>query len=128
MTVPLLETKLYIPLARSGAQRVSRPRLIERLNGGIRSDHKLTLISASAGFGKTTLVIEWLSGAERTYTWLSLDEKDNDPVRFLAYLTAALQRIDREIGQATQNLLGSPQFQRSTWHRRRIRIVCARRG
>jgi len=82
--------------------------LIERLTTGLR--RKLTLISAPAGFGKTTLVTAWLNGAERTFAWLSLDEGDNDPVRFLRYLISALQQIDAGIGQAAQSLLGSPQL------------------
>jgi len=70
---------------------VPRPRLIERLNAGLHC--KLTLISAPAGFGKTTLLSEWIhSGvSSREYGWLSLDEDDNDPTRFLSYLVAALQ-------------------------------------
>ncbi len=54
---------------------------------------KLTLISASAGFGKTTLASEWLANCERPAAWLSLDEGDNDPTRFLTYLVAALQTL-----------------------------------
>jgi LuxR family maltose regulon positive regulatory protein len=91
---PLLQTKLYVPPTRPGL--VPRPRLIERQNAGLY--RKLTLISAPTGFGKTTLVTEWLIGAERPFTWLSLDEGDNDPVRFLTYLVAALQRVDEDIG------------------------------
>jgi LuxR family maltose regulon positive regulatory protein len=87
---PPLTTKLYIPPTRPDV--VSRPRLIERLNQGL--DCRLTLVSAPAGFGKTTLVSEWLSGLERPSAWLSLDESDNDLARFLSYVIAALQRID----------------------------------
>jgi LuxR family maltose regulon positive regulatory protein len=112
MTTPLLTTKLYVPPVRS--ELVSRPRLIGRLNVGLlgRRDHfarKLTLVSAPAGFGKTTLVAEWLSGMERPVAWLSLDEEDNDPVRFSAYLIAALQTVDPNVGQAAQVMLQSPQ-------------------
>jgi LuxR family maltose regulon positive regulatory protein len=70
--------------------------LIERLNAGLHC--KLTLISAPAGFGKTTLVTEWLNSGQRPFTWLSLDENDSDPARFFTYLLAALQRIDADIG------------------------------
>jgi len=97
----LLQTKLYIPPIRPGL--VSRPRLIERLNAGLH--HKLTLVSAPAGFGKTTLVSEWVhevrahGHAPPHVTWLSLDEGDNDPARFLAYLIAALQTIEANIGK-----------------------------
>ncbi|MEE9617637.1 MAG: hypothetical protein V3T90_11635, partial [Anaerolineae bacterium] len=84
MATPLLTTKLYIPPARP--ELVSRPRLIERLNAGLH--RKLTLVSAPAGFGKTTLLSEWASqresesASQRFVAWLSLDEGDNDPTRF----------------------------------------------
>jgi LuxR family maltose regulon positive regulatory protein len=102
---PLLQTKLYIPPIRP--ELVSRPRLIERLNEGL--DRKLTLISAPAGFGKTTLVSEWLTGRERPAAWLSLDEGDNDPIRFLTYLIAALQTIAANLGKGMLGVLQSPQ-------------------
>jgi LuxR family maltose regulon positive regulatory protein len=86
---------------------VSRPRLIERLNAGLH--RKLTLISAPAGFGKTTLVSEWIEGLGRPVAWLSLDEGENDPARFLAYLVAALQTIAANIGEGVLGLLQSPQ-------------------
>ena len=86
---PILQTKLYIPPIRP--ELVSRPRLIERLNSGLH--RKLTLVSAAAGFGKTTLVSEWVAGCQRPVAWLSLDEGDNDPTRFLTYLVAALQTL-----------------------------------
>ncbi len=94
MSEPLLLTKLYVPPPRSTI--VLRPRLIERLNEGLLASRKLTLISASAGFGKTTLVSEWVAGCGRPVAWLSLDEGDNDPTRFLTYLVAALQTIASE--------------------------------
>ncbi|MEJ2738138.1 MAG: hypothetical protein P8189_32040 [Anaerolineae bacterium] len=92
----LLKTKLYIPPIRP--ELVSRPHLIERLNAGLH--RKLTLVSAPAGFGKTTLLSEWLTGRERLEpkvraAWLSLDEGDNDPTRFLTYLVAALRHPGR---------------------------------
>ena len=112
MTMSLLITKLCIPPVRP--ERVSRPRLIERLNAGLLGRgsnfaRRLTLVSAPAGFGKTTLVTEWLSGIGLPRTWLSLEEGDNDPVRFFAYLVAALQGIDRDIGQAAQAMSQAPQ-------------------
>jgi LuxR family maltose regulon positive regulatory protein len=88
---PILATKLFIPSPRPGI--VSRPRLVERLNGGLAAGRKLSLISASAGFGKTTLVSEWIAGCKRPTAWLSLDEGDNDPTRFLIYVVAALQTL-----------------------------------
>ena len=89
MPTPLLKTKLYIPPTR--AELVSRPPLLERLNTGL--DRKLTLISAPAGFGKTTLLSEWVAGSEGPVAWLSVDESDNDPTRFLSYSIAALRTI-----------------------------------
>ena len=105
MSEPLLLTKLYIPPPRP--KIVLRPRLIERLNEGIHC--KLTLISAPAGFGKTTLVSEWLTGCGQKVAWLSLDERDNDPTRFLTYFISALQTITANIGKGTLAILKSPQ-------------------
>jgi LuxR family transcriptional regulator, maltose regulon positive regulatory protein len=105
MPTPILATKLYIPPLRPNV--VSRPRLIERLNEGLH--RKLTLISAPAGFGKTTLVSEWVEGIERPVAWLSLDEGENDPTRFLTYLVAALQTIAANIGEGVSGVLHSPQ-------------------
>jgi ATP/maltotriose-dependent transcriptional regulator MalT len=79
---PILATKLYLPRLRPNV--VSRPRLLERLNAGLH--RKLTLISAPAGSGKTTLISQWVEGIERPMAWLSLDEGENDPARLLAYL------------------------------------------
>ena len=86
---PLLRTKLFVPPIR--ANRVSRPRLIEQINNGL--DKALILISAPAGYGKTTLVSSWLHETEVPSAWLSLDEGDNDPIRFLQNFIAALQKI-----------------------------------
>jgi LuxR family maltose regulon positive regulatory protein len=105
MSAPILATKLYIPPPRS--KIVLRPRLIERLNEGLQ--RKLTLISASAGFGKTTLVSEWIAGCGLPVAWLSLDEGDNNPSCFLAYLVAALQTIAANIGKGVLAILQSPQ-------------------
>mgnify|MGYP000402314046 CR=1 FL=1 len=121
MTMPLLTTKLHIPLLRPdpsaalSTSRVPRPRLIERLDEGLRLGRKLTLVSAPPGFGKTTLVAEWLSNKTRevpshAIAWLTLDEADNDPARFFVYLIAALRQLDGEIGQAAESLLGAPQL------------------
>ena len=105
MTTPILATKLYVPPPQSRA--VLRPRLIERLNEGLH--RRLALISAPAGFGKTTLVSDWLAGCGRPAAWLSLDEGDSDPTRFLAYLVAALQTIAPNIGEGVLDALRSPQ-------------------
>jgi LuxR family maltose regulon positive regulatory protein len=96
MPISILATKLYIPPPR--AKIVPRPRLIERLNEGLH--RKLTLMSASAGFGKTTLVSEWIAGCGRPVAWLSLDEGDKDPARFISYLVKALQAIKAGVGES----------------------------
>jgi LuxR family maltose regulon positive regulatory protein len=111
MAVPLLKTKLYIPPVRPGERVVSRPRLLERLDQGIRSGCKLTLISAPAGFGKTTLVSEWVHQADEPTAWLSLDESDSDPTRFWSYAIAALQTVCPGIGEATLTVLHAPRPQ-----------------
>src|SRR3954452_12047406 len=105
MTPPILATKLYIPLPRPNA--VPRQRLMARLNEGLH--RKLTLISAPAGFGKTTLVSEWVAGCGRPVAWLSLEEGDSDPTRFLTYLVAALQTIAPTTGTGLMGALQSPQ-------------------
>ena len=107
MPAPILATKLYIPPPR--LKVVLRPRLVVRLIEGLAAGRKLTLISASAGFGKTTLVSEWIAGCGRPVAWLSLDEEDNDPTRFLMYFIAALQTIAANIGAEALNVLQSPQ-------------------
>jgi LuxR family maltose regulon positive regulatory protein len=103
---PLLTTKLYIPPARPGL--VSRQRLIQRLNAGSSG---LTLVSAPAGFGKTTLVSEWVASCKRPVAWLSLDEGENDPTCFLTYLVAALQTVAPKIGEGILGILQALQSQ-----------------
>jgi len=105
MSTPILATKLYIPPARPKV--VLRLHLIERLNAGLH--RKLTLISAPAGFGKTTLISEWVTSCNQPVAWISLDEGDNDPARFLTYLVTALQLIDENIGKKLLRALQSPQ-------------------
>ena len=105
---PLLETKLYVPKWRAGL--VPRARLIDHLDQGI--DRKLTLVSAPAGFGKTTLLAEWLAASEasgRPGAWVSLDRSDNDPAFFWAYFIAALQTVRSGVGENAISLLHSPQ-------------------
>lgn len=98
---PTLTTKLHPP--RASRELVVRTRLLDRLDRGL--DRALTLISAPAGFGKTTLVVQWLHHSSflvprfRT-AWLSLDDDDNDPARFLAYLVAAFQTVQPDLGRA----------------------------
>src|SRR6202521_3384908 len=108
MVTPLLETKFYVPKWRRGL--VPRPRLSDRLNRGAES--KLTLVSAPAGFGKTTLLADWLAAVAvdgRTVTWLSLDQSDNHPASFWTYLVAALQTAEPHIGASAISLLQSRQ-------------------
>jgi LuxR family maltose regulon positive regulatory protein len=105
MLTPVLTTKLYIPPVRPSL--VSRPRLIERMSGGMH--RQLTLISAPAGFGKTTLLGECAARCGLLVAWFSLDESDNDPARFLAYLIAALQSIEADIGKEALSALDAAQ-------------------
>jgi LuxR family transcriptional regulator, maltose regulon positive regulatory protein len=129
MPAPILATKLYIPPPRPKV--VHRPRLIDHLNAGLQRTPGVTLISAPAGFGKTTLVSEWISGRMKDeggrmkeeenlqpsslilhpfkVAWLSLDENDNDLSRFLAYLIVALQTIAPTVGEATLGALHASQ-------------------
>ena len=125
MPESLLQTKLYIPPLRLNL--VPRPHLIERLNQGLQPGHKLTLVSVPAGFGKTTLVGEWAGGLRldadinshfaNKVAWLSLDNGDNDPTRFLTYLVATLQTLALGevgkgapiIGEGAVSMLQSPQ-------------------
>lgn len=103
--MPILATKLYLPPLRPDV--VSRPRLLERLNEGLH--RKLTLISAPAGFGKTTLVSSWVALIDRQVAWLSLGAGENDPTLFLTYLVTALQTIAPTIGEGVLGVLQSPQ-------------------
>jgi LuxR family maltose regulon positive regulatory protein len=108
MDAPLLTSKLYIPRVR--ASLVARPRLLEHLDEGLREGSRLILISAPAGFGKTTLVSEWHSSpAGRPYplAWLSLDCDDNAPVRFLTYFIAALDSLHADVGREALTLIQS---------------------
>jgi LuxR family transcriptional regulator, maltose regulon positive regulatory protein len=107
MASPLVETKLYIPKLRRSL--VARPRLSGRLRRGAAS--RLTLISAPAGFGKTTLLAEWLAATptERSVAWLSLDEGDSQPASYWTYLITALQAVVPGVGTSTLPLLQSGQ-------------------
>src|SRR5919112_5175881 len=105
MSLPILATKLYVPPRRPNV--VLRSRLIERLNAGLH--RKLTLIAAPAGFGKTTLVSEWVAACGRPVAWLSLDNADSEPTRFLLYLVGALQAVAPAIGAGLVEVLQSPQ-------------------
>jgi LuxR family maltose regulon positive regulatory protein len=105
----LVKTKLRVPRTRPNL--VERPRLHELLDRG--EGRKLTLVSDPAGFGKTTLLVEWLverSGNGRSGVWLSLDGSDNDPARFLSYLVGALQNVMEGIGEGVLALLRVPEL------------------
>lgn len=105
MSTPINSTKLYIPVPRS--RTVIRRRLTERLNKGLY--RKVTLISAPAGYGKTTLVCEWLADCERPAAWLSLEQGDNEITRFLTYIISAVQTIAENVGEGLLSVLQSPQ-------------------
>ncbi len=108
MTTPLIETKLHVPHRRRGL--VTRSRLRSRLDRG--REATLTLVSAPAGFGKTTLLTDWLAAeaaAGRATAWLSLDQRDNDPALFWTYLVTALQTAAPDVGAGALALLHSPQ-------------------
>jgi LuxR family maltose regulon positive regulatory protein len=100
-----LRTKLYVPPLQS--TWISRPRLLKRMDEGF--ERKFTLISAPAGFGKTTLLIEWIHQKKKPVAWFSVDNNDNDPVNFLTYAIAGLQTLEAGIGKAALTLLQSPQ-------------------
>lgn len=128
MSAPILMTKFYIPPIWQ-AELVSRPQLIDRLNQGLRQNpgfalnqafgRKLTVISAPAGFGKTTLVSNWIhslvsdtanqADAVNRVAWLSLEEADNGLIRFFTYFITALQIVQPAVGAATLAVLQSPQ-------------------
>lgn len=108
MASPLLDTKLYAPRRRPGL--VARPQLTDQLSRGAES--KLTLISAPAGFGKTTLLAEWLAtppAGGQSIAWLSLDQADNQSALFWTYLMTALQTAAPGVGASALSLLQAPQ-------------------
>jgi LuxR family maltose regulon positive regulatory protein len=105
MSTPVLVTKLYVPAPPHNV--VLRPRLIERLDAILL--RKLTLISAPAGFGKTTVVSAWAAAGDQRVAWLSLDEGDNDLSRLLIHLVSAVRTVAPTIGEAVLGLLQSPQ-------------------
>lgn len=103
---PLLKTKLYIPPRQPDL--VSRPRLMSQLGEALRLQHRLTLVSAKAGSGKTTLVSEWLHQQEEPFAWISLDENDNDPLRFFSYLVEALGQLQINIHHLVSEISDLP--------------------
>ena len=106
MARPIIATKLYVPKPRRDL--VARPRLLERLHRG--GESRLTLLSAPAGFGKTTLLAEWLGGTpgeDRAVAWLSLDPSDNEPSSFWTYVVTALQTAVPGVGSGVLELIAS---------------------
>jgi len=99
----IISTKINIP--RSRADMVIRPRVMEILNEGLKSPSVLILVSASAGYGKTTLALSWLRVINQQYGWLALGPEDDNLPRFIAYLIASLQKVHPSIGQAAQQTL-----------------------
>jgi LuxR family maltose regulon positive regulatory protein len=110
MPYQVLSTKLYIPPVQSSLVR--RPRLVQHLENGYQAEKRVTLVCAPAGFGKTTVIREWIKATEpgKPFGWLSLDDGDNDPVRFLVYLVSAIQKVNTEIGQSVLTSLNSSQI------------------
>jgi LuxR family transcriptional regulator, maltose regulon positive regulatory protein len=101
---PVLATKLFAPTRRP--QVVRRPRLVEQLDAGLGSGSRLTLVSAPPGFGKTTLITDWLSRRDAgRVAWLSIDDGDNDLARFLAHVAAALRGVGLDVDAAVAERL-----------------------
>ena len=100
----MLQTKLHIPSP--GKNLVHRSILFDKLNVGL--SRKLILISAPAGFGKTTLLSDWINQHKIPAVWFSIDSNDNDPADFLSYVIAGIRGINKEIGQVALKLLRSP--------------------
>ena len=110
VSTPVLATKLFVPARRP--QLVARPRIAERLDPTLDAGHRLTLVSAPAGFGKTTLLSDWLTDLDQRQGhtrvgWLSLDDGDNDLTRFMAHLVAALQSTELDVDAAVLESLST---------------------
>jgi LuxR family maltose regulon positive regulatory protein len=105
MPTAILQTKLHIPIPTH--ERVVRPRLLERLDDGLQAGHRLILVSAPAGFGKTIVLADWIDQNEFKAAWISLDEHDNNPGSFLTYLIAGIQQIEPAFGEDVLSVLGS---------------------
>ena len=113
MTSRLLATKFHIP-PRSAAS-FSRPRLLQRLDAGLREQRRLTLVSAPAGYGKTTLITEWGQALSQQdpgprIAWLSLGTADDDPDRFFRYWLAAFRPLAESVAERIEPLLSLPQL------------------
>jgi len=107
MSDSLLSTKFYIPRARENG--IIRPRLLDRVKAVLRQPRSVGLVSGPAGFGKTTLLAEFASHASIPVAWLSLDDQDNDPIRFWTYVINACQLVSPHLGETASTLFGLPQ-------------------
>ena len=107
MDASILLTKLLIPSIPSGV--IHRAHLLGRLTAGMKAGKFLTLVSAPAGYGKSTLLAEWVKAYAGQVAWISLDERDDQPLRFWVYFITALQTVSKQVGQAALELLGSSQ-------------------
>ena len=96
------------PMLRAGL--ISRKRLVEQLEEGLQSGRRLSIVSAQAGYGKTTLVNQWLTNTHQRVSWYCLEAVDNDPAYFFKYLVTAIRKVAGEVGQATESMLGTPQL------------------
>ncbi len=108
MSSNLLLTKLYRPLV--PPKTVPRPFLSQRLDEGLQAGRQLTLVSAPAGFGKTTCISAWLNSVDIPAAWLSLDPADDEPGRFFTYLLAALSQVDGSLGREIEAVLKAGQL------------------
>ena len=104
----ILDTKLHMPSVRQN--HICRDTLNKRLDEGLKKEHKIFLVSAPAGYGKTTLISEWLNRLDYNCTWLSLDEYDNDPLKFISYLLAAVRKINQGFGAMIEDLMAAPKL------------------
>lgn len=107
---PILATKIHIPSTRT--ELTPRLQLVNKLNGALQHGHKLILVSAPAGFGKTTLITDWIRREHLSTAWVSLERDDNDPSRFWRYVIAAIQTANDLLGQTALASLESPQLPR----------------
>ncbi len=107
-TEPILKTKLQIPVRRTG--QVSRKRLTSEIDKGVSEDCRIILISASAGYGKTTLTTEWIAGQDKPAAWVSLEAGDSDPVRFWKYVASALLSVEKDLGKSVLHALDAPRM------------------
>src|SRR5215213_8510125 len=107
MPISILATKLFLPQTQH--KLVPRPQLVERLDAALT--YPVTLISAPAGSGKTSVLRAWVARCKATVAWLSLDPEDNDPTRFWAYVIAALQRFQPGLAQNTHAMLQAQEQQ-----------------